>query len=147
VRKAWRSTCRAFGDRSLYPEDLKSIEMKRLLSKVLLAALTAMLASPAGAHAHLERGVPAAGSTVHASPPLLKLWFTERLEPAFFKVHVLDRNGKQVDIGDPAVDRADAKLLRVSLPKLAPGTYRVQWRVLSVDTHVSEGDFTFDVAP
>ncbi len=38
------------------------------------------------------------------------------------------------------------KLLRVSLPNLAPGTYRVMWRVLSVDTHVSEGDFTFDVA-
>ena len=41
----------------------------------------------------------------------------------------------------------DAKVLHVSLPKLAPGTYRVKWRVLSVDTHVSEGEFTIDVAP
>jgi methionine-rich copper-binding protein CopC len=24
---------------------------------------------------------------------------------------------------------------------------RVVWRVLSVDTHVTEGDFTFDVVP
>jgi hypothetical protein len=38
-------------------------------------------------------------------------------------------------------------LLRVSLPKLVPGTYRVTWRVLSVDTHVTEGDFTFAVVP
>jgi methionine-rich copper-binding protein CopC len=45
------------------------------------------------------------------------------------------------------VDRGDARILRVSLPPLSPGTYRVVWRVLSVDTHVSEGDFTFDVAP
>ena len=121
--------------------------MKRLLSKLLMAALTVMSVSPAGAHAHLDRAAPAAGSTVHASPPLLKLWFTQRLEPAFSNVHVLDRTGAQVDKGDPQVDRADAKLLLVSLPKLAPGKYLVKWRVLSVDTHVSEGDFVFDVAP
>ena len=121
--------------------------MKQLLSRFLIAALTVMPVSPAGAHARLDRAAPAAGSAVHGSPPQLKLWFTERLEPAFSKVRVLARNGKQVDKGDPEVDRADAKLLRVSLPKLAPGTYRVKWRVLSVDTHVSEGAFTFDVAP
>jgi len=121
--------------------------MKRLLWGFLIAALTAMSVSPAGAHGLLKRAAPAAGSTVHESPPQLKLWFTERLEPAFSKVRVLDRNGKQVDKGDPEVDRADAKLLRVTLQKLAPGTYRVKWRVLSVDTHVSEGGFTFDVAP
>ena len=119
--------------------------MKRLLSRFLIAALTVMWVSSAVAHARLERTAPVAGSTVHASPPQLKLWFTERLEPAFSKVQVFDRNGKQVDKGDPGVDRVDAKLLQVSLPTLAPGTYRVKWRVLSVDTHVSKGDFTFNV--
>jgi methionine-rich copper-binding protein CopC len=121
--------------------------MKRLLSRFLIVALTAMSVSPAGAHSRLDRAAPAAGSTVHRSPPQLKLWFTERLEPAFSSVRVLDHNGKQVDKGDPEVDRADARLLRVSLPTLAPGTYRVKWRELSVDTHVIEGDFTFSVAP
>src|SRR3970040_899549 len=67
------------------------------LSRFLIAALTAMSVSPAGAHAHLDRAAPAAGSTVPGSPPQLKLWFTERLEPAFSKVRVLDRNGKQVE--------------------------------------------------
>ena len=119
--------------------------MKQLLSRFLIAALTALSVSPAGAHARLDRTAPAAGSAVHKSPPQLKLWFSERLEPAFSKVQVLDRNGKQVDKGDPEVDRADAKLLQVSLPTLAPGTYRVKWRVVSVDTHVSKGDFTFNV--
>jgi methionine-rich copper-binding protein CopC len=32
------------------------------------------------------------------------------------------------------------------VPQLAPGRYQVKWRVLSVDTHVSEGDYSFDVA-
>jgi hypothetical protein len=122
------------------------IEFTRPLSRLLIAAvLTSMWVSPASAHARLERAAPAAGSAVRASPPQLKLWFTERLEPAFSKVYVFDRNGNQVDKGDPEVDRADAKLLQVSLPTLAPGTYRVKWRVLSVDTHVSKGDLTFNV--
>jgi methionine-rich copper-binding protein CopC len=121
--------------------------MKGLLSCLLLAGLAATSASLAGAHASLDRAEPAVGSTVHGSPPQLRLRFTQRLEPAFSKVQVRDRSGKQVDKGDPEVDRTDATLLRVSLPKLAPGRYRVKWRVLAVDTHVSEGAFTFDVAP
>ena len=120
------------------------VEIKRPLT-FLIAVLSLMLVSTASAHARLERAAPAAGSAVRASPPQLKLWFTERLEPAFSKVQVFDRNGKQVDNGNPEVDLADAKLLQVSLPALAPGTYRVKWRVLSVDTHVSKGDFTFNV--
>ena len=87
------------------------------------------------------------GSAVRGSPAQVKLWFTQELEPAFSSVRVFDRDGRQVDKGDLRLDRADAALLQVSLPQLAPGTYRVAWRVLSVDTHVTEGDFTFDVVP
>jgi methionine-rich copper-binding protein CopC len=113
--------------------------------RLLLAALAALIASHAAAHAQLERAVSAAGSAVRESPPRLTLWFSQRLEPAFSKVRVLNSKGKQVDNGDAQVDGADARMLSVSLPKLSPGTYRVRWRVLSVDTHVSEGHFTFDV--
>ena len=121
--------------------------MNRWTWRVLLAALVAMTASHASAHAQLEWAEPAAGSAVHESPPRLKLWFSQRLERPFSKVRVLTPEGKQVDNRDSEVDGADARLLSVSLPRLSPGTYRVRWRVLSVDTHVSEGDFTFDVAP
>ncbi len=44
-----------------------------------------------------------------------------------------------------ALDRA---LLHVSLPPgVASGTYRVIWRVTSVDTHVTNGDFRFQIVP
>ena len=33
----------------------------------------------------------------------------------------------------------------VSVKPLPPGTYRVHWKVLSVDTHTTEGNFTFRV--
>jgi hypothetical protein len=122
--------------------------MKRWLSRLFFAFASPMtFVSLAGAHAFLDHATPAVGSAVHGAPAQVKLWFTQQLEPAFSSVRVLDRSGKQVDKGDPQVDRADAMLLQVSLPQLAPGTYRVAWRVLSVDTHVTEGDFTFDVVP
>jgi len=38
-------------------------------------------------------------------------------------------------------------VLEITVPTLPPGTCRVSWRVLSVDAHVTNGDFTFDVAP
>ena len=120
---------------------------KRLLLTLSVATSAFLLAPLAGAHAHLDRAVPAVGSSVRESPRELKLWFTQRLEPAFSKVRVVDGKGKRVDNDDPRVDADSATVLRVTLPRLAPGTYRVQWRVLSVDTHVSEGDFKFDVAP
>jgi hypothetical protein len=114
---------------------------------VLLAVLAVAMASPAFAHTRLERSAPAADSTVVASPPRLTLWFSQRLEPAFSKFRVLDSEGKQVDRGDAQVDPDDGRQIDVSLPELAAGTYRVHWRVLSVDSHVNEGDFTFDVRP
>ena len=121
--------------------------MAKWFAVLPVATLALTLAAHALAHAHLDRAVPAVDSTVRESPRELKLWFTQRLEPAFCTVRVTDSQGKRVDNNDARVDGADAKTLRVSLPRLAPGTYRVQWRVLSVDTHVSEGNFRFDVAP
>jgi len=114
----------------------------------LVASVIAAAVSPAAiAHAFLDHATPAVGSQVRGAPPSLTLWFTEEVEPAFSTVKVLDAQGRQVDRGDKSVDARDRTALRVSLSSLAPGTYRVVWRALSVDTHVTEGDFTFTVVP
>jgi len=108
-------------------------------------AIAAWLAAPAAfAHAYLDRAVPKAGSTVYGPPAEVKLWFSHALEPAFSTVRVVDKAGKQVDREDRQVDTT---LLKVSLPPLPPGSYRVIWRVLSADGHVTRGDFVFEVAP
>lgn len=109
-----------------------------------LCALAAIASQRVVAHAFLDHASPAVGSSVRASPPEVKLWFTEELEPAFSTISVKDAAGKQVDKGDRKVS---ADTMQVSLPQLAPGRYKVAWRALSVDTHVTEGDFTFEVAP
>jgi hypothetical protein len=114
---------------------------------LLLAALALLISFTASAHTRMERSMPAADSLVSVSPPRITLWFSERLEPAFSKVRVLDAADQPVDKDDTQVSEDDGKQITVSVPALAPGKYRVHWRVLSVDSHVNEGDFTFDVQP
>lgn len=112
-----------------------------------LLALAIALPSPAPAHTRLERTIPAAGSAVAEAPSHLSLKFSQGIEPAFSQVQVLDPGGKPVATEALKSDPPDPGLLQVSLPRLAPGTYRVRWRVLSVDTHVTEGSYSFEVRP
>jgi methionine-rich copper-binding protein CopC len=51
-----------------------------------------------------------------------------------------------VDKRDVHLDRSDHALLQISLPQLKAGIYKVVWRVVSVDTHVTNGSFTFRVS-
>ena len=113
---------------------------------LLAFACAAAIGSSAGAHAFLDHAAPAVGSAVHAPPSQVRLWFTQKLEPAFSSAQVWDSTGKRVDRADARVDDSDPTVLIVSVPQLAPGRYRVSWRVLSVDTHVTEGDYSFDVS-
>ncbi|HSV23110.1 MAG TPA: copper resistance protein CopC, partial [Xanthobacteraceae bacterium] len=77
----------------------------------------------------------------------ISLWFTQNLESAFSTIDVLDSNGARMNAGNAVVDGSDRKLLRVPVKVLSPGTYTVKWHVLSVDTHTTEGNFTFRVGP
>jgi len=97
------------------------------------------------AHSGLQRAEPPVESTLKRPPKELKLYFSERLEPAYSRVRVEDGQGARVDRDDSRVDRSNPLLLRVTLPPLAPGTYTVIWRVLSVDSHITEGRFMFRV--
>jgi hypothetical protein len=97
------------------------------------------------AHAFLERAEPSVGSAVQTSPNEVQIRFTENIEPAFSSIQVFDASGKEVDKRDVHLDRSDHAMLHVSLPQLGAGTYKVVWRVVSVDTHVTNGNFTFRV--
>lgn len=121
--------------------------IRRVPAPASVAAILVMSAALAAAHAMLERAEPQVGSTLNRAPREVKLWFTANLEPAFSTVRVLDKSGQRVDRGDARVDEANPTLLRLGLSAVTPGTYRVVWRVASVDTHISEGDFTFTVVP
>ena len=120
---------------------------------ILLAALAAASAlsavglSPGAAPAHslLVRSEPGRNTSVSRAPERVRLWFSERIEPAYARLSVWNEGGTQVDAGDAAVDSNDPALLSVSTPDLRPGGYTVRFRVLSVDGHVVESSFAFTV--
>jgi methionine-rich copper-binding protein CopC len=136
------------GDKTFNRVTMRENYMSTRRSIAALAASAVLLLSAtmaAFAHAHLVRATPAAGGTVQAAPTEVTLRFSEKLEPKFSSVVVRDSAGKQVNKGDAAVDKADRTLIRVSLPSLEPGVYKVEWRAVSADTHKINGDFTFKV--
>jgi copper resistance protein C len=119
--------------------------MVRYLFCLMVAAAFAAVLTPARAHAFLDHASPAVGSTVPTAPTAVTIWFTQDLEPAFSSVTVTTEAGERVDLGDAHVPPGHPDELRVGLKRLPPGTYRVSWRVVSVDTHPTEGTFTFQV--
>jgi methionine-rich copper-binding protein CopC len=113
----------------------------------IAAAVAACLLSPAAfAHAFLDRASPAVGSAVAGSPPSIALTYTEPVEPLFSTIQVTDAGGERMDAGKP-VPQDDGRVLQVPLKKLPPGVYTVEWHVTSVDTHKTQGHFTFTVKP
>jgi hypothetical protein len=112
---------------------------------LLLAASLAAVPGLAHAHAFPKNAEPAADSTVSPAPSEVKIWFTGKLEPAFSKLEVQDASGAAVDKGDMAIDPQDTTFMHVSLKALPPGTYKVHWHAVSVDTHATDGKFTFTV--
>jgi len=118
--------------------------MRKIFLTLALAGLAASLAQ---AHAFLDHAEPAVGSKVKQLPHAVSVWFTEPIQPALSTIKVLDATQKQIDKKDTHSDRRNKALLRVSLPFLGPGLYKVIWRVVSVDGHVTNGDFAFRVTP
>ena len=112
---------------------------------IAVAAVVAFAAGPAAAHARLVSATPAPDSTV-AATRTLTLTFSETVEPRFSQVTLQGPDGQP--IGVPAfTPSANGKTLTIPLPNLPPGDYRLSWRVISVDTHRTEGRFTFTVRP
>jgi copper resistance protein C len=114
----------------------------------LALAASASLALPlpaAWAHAFLDHAIPAVGSSVPTAPRSVTMWFTEQLEPVFTTATVTDKSGNSVGAGPAQIDPKNPIELQVPLKPLPPGTYTVTWHALSVDTHKTQGHFTFTV--
>jgi copper resistance protein C len=119
--------------------------MRPRLFAAAVCAACLIASTAARAHAFLDHAVPAVGSTVAKSPTKVTLWFTQDLEPAFSSATVTDNAGERADNGRITIDPHDKQEMHVGLKPLAPGEYTVRWHVVSVDTHRTEGDFSFTV--
>ncbi|MBV8937307.1 MAG: copper resistance protein CopC [Alphaproteobacteria bacterium] len=119
--------------------------MHKIIMTLSVVAVALGAASAARAHAFLDHASPAVGSSVPTAPALVTLWFTQDLEPAFSDVTVTNQAGQRVDLGNARIAPGSPAKLQIGLKPLPPGTYLVSWHVVSVDTHPTEGTFTFEV--
>ena len=111
----------------------------------LVAGLVLAAAGPASAHSLLLESAPTAGVTLTTAPRELMLRFNNRIEKSLSRVRVVDAGGIARTLA-VSVDGAADRLI-VPVPPLAPGRWRVEWQVLSVDGHVVTGRFEFRLAP
>ena len=79
----------------------------------------------------LERAGPPVGSELVAAPPELSITSTEGVEPVFSTIEVHSANGAAIATGKPHVAPDSNRRLIVTLARLPPGTYTVNWHVTS----------------
>ena len=115
---------------------------------LLLAATSAMARSPAlvpGAHATLISSEPAANSRLTASPSRIRLVFSEPVEGHLARVTLVPASGQPLRLRADA-DPRDVNAVIAVIDSIAPGGYRVNWRVVSADGHPVDGTFAFTFA-
>ncbi|MFV1944077.1 copper homeostasis periplasmic binding protein CopC [Pseudomonas luteola] len=122
--------------------------MKNTFAKSTLtaASLVALLTVTGNvyAHAHLKGETPAADSTSKSQKDL-HLSFSEAVEARFSKLTVTSA-GKPVAVKSIETDPADNKVLIVTPEQpLAAGEYKVEWHAVSVDTHKTDGSYSFKI--
>ena len=122
--------------------------MRRSAASFIAVTLAAgWPASAVHGHAFLDKADPPVGGTIAAPPTAVRLTFTEAIEPAFSGIGLSGADGRAVPAGRAAVDPANPTALVLPLPRLPPGRYKVHWHVVSVDSHRTEGDYSFEIRP
>jgi len=95
-------------------------------------------------HAYPAVSIPNNGATVKDPPREVRIQFTEGIEIAFSQLIVKDSKGEVVSQGK--LRQLADDMLAIDLKPLSTGNYTVEWQVLSVDTHVTDGVLRFSIA-
>jgi methionine-rich copper-binding protein CopC len=114
---------------------------------ILIAALLCFMGitTQADAHAFLVKSSPSVGAAVKPGFSELRLEFSEPVELAFSGVELAKASGVPVPLASFGFGDSTHKMLAAKVSMLMPGSYVVKWHVVSVDTHRTEGSFTFRV--
>jgi copper resistance protein C len=122
---------------------LPSISRAAAAAVFITLAITS-LSQAAQAHALLQSASPSVGGSVGSSPATIVLQFSEGVEARYSQVSVTGPGGA-VSVSRPANGAAKSTLTVKVGQTLKAGRYRVQWSVVSVDTHRTQGSFSFEV--
>jgi methionine-rich copper-binding protein CopC len=151
------------------------MNVRRVIGIALLCVWAGGFGAQVWAHASLRAADPAEDSTVTIAPGEVRLSFTEPVEVRFsiFKIYRLDASpttelrrlnaqagalmsdvltkrddeAVRADAGVSTTARTTTDVALRLKPDPQPGVYAVMWRVLSIDTHTTQGFHVFIFAP
>ena len=118
---------------------------KMLLFGTVLLAIVMSIPTVSSAHSFPEEESPAAGQKLASPPSEVTIKFDAPIEKLFAKLEVTGADGQNLAVGAPQVSD-DGIRLSVKVGALKPGDYTVKWAVVGIDTHHTEGSYTFSVA-
>lgn len=116
------------------------LTIKLLIFLVLIFQINTVMA-----HASLIKSDPPRRASLSVPPKQIQLWFNEKIEASYASVTVLDAKKNPITEKNPEVVADDPKSVVLSLPQIETGSYTVKYRVMSVDGHVIESSFDFNV--
>jgi methionine-rich copper-binding protein CopC len=117
---------------------------KMLLLAPALLAIAVSIPIAASAHSFPEEESPKAGQNLAGPPSEVTIKFDAPIEKLFAKLEVTGAEGQNLAVGAPQVSD-DGIQLSVKLGALKPGDYTVKWAVVCLDTHHTNGSYTFSV--
>ena len=116
----------------------------RLVSLTVLSASAALAILPSAKHATLVSSEPAANSHLASPPTRVRLVYSEPIEGKLAKVTIVPATAAPMVLRAGA-DPRDVHAVIAPVDALGPGTYKVEWRVVSADGHPVDGTFSFTV--
>lgn len=114
---------------------------RRALLRLAPLALVFAAIRPAAAHSELRRSAPAPGAVLAQAPERIELVFSERVQ--LTALRLFRAGGDEIALPRRAIRVADTET--IDLPPLAPGAYRVEWRIISADGHPVGGAIPFRI--
>ena len=116
----------------------------RLVSLTVLSASAALAILPSAKHATLVSSEPAANSHLASPPTRVRLVYSEPIEGKLAKVTIVPATAAPMVLRAGA-DPRDVHAVIAPVDALGPGSYKVEWRVVSADGHPVDGTFSFTV--
>lgn len=112
-----------------------------------LALATIVGVGQVSAHSQLLSSDPQPGQVLDQAPQHVTLTFNESVEISLGAIRLFDGTGASIDVSAARHPDGDGKIVQVDLPKLSNGSYVVDWRVVSADSHPVHAAYTFQIGP
>lgn len=109
---------------------------------ILFVITVLMLPAQVWGHAYLEQSIPQTDSQLERSPVEIRAKFSEQIDTTASSLSLTDETGNAIE---GVQTSEDGIWLILEHPPLDQGIYRVDWRILSMDSHVTTGQFEFEV--